>query len=58
MVTLSPFLFTSAAESLGSMLVKAKEIGLIDCFLLGRNGVVVNHLHCAYDTILFCSASR
>lgn len=51
----SPFLFTIVTEALGGLLSKAMDLGLIEGFKMGRDGVVVTHLQFANDTTLFSS---
>ena len=55
---LSPFLFTIVVEALSSLLVKAREMGVISGFVASRNGEVITHLQFADDTILFSSTKR
>lgn len=43
------------AESLGALLVKARDFDLIEGFKVGDNGDAISHLHFADDTILFNS---
>ena len=49
---LSPFLFTMVVEALSSLLVKAREMGVISGFEASRNGEVITHLQFEDDTIL------
>ena len=55
---LSPFLFTIVVEALSLLLVKAKDVGLIGGFEMGRSGEVITHLQFADDTVLFSSSRR
>ena len=49
---LSPFLFTIVVDDLSSLLVKAREMGVISGFEASRNGEVITHLQFEDDTIL------
>ena len=46
------------AEPLGSMLEKAKDIGLIEGFEVGHTGEAIAHLHFADDTTIFNFCGR
>ena len=54
---LSPFLYTIVANVLSRMLLRARERGLFEGFLVGRNRVRVSHLQFTNDTIFFYRAS-
>lgn len=48
-------------KALSSILISAKEEGLISSFLVngrGEEGVVLSHLLFIDDTIIFCNASE
>lgn len=53
---LSAFLFNIAAEGLNMLLVRAKEMGLINGASVGQLEFQITHLQFADDTILFCEA--
>ena len=56
---LSLFLFTIVEEALISLLlVKAKDVGLIGGFEMGRSGEVITHFQFTDYTILFSSSRR
>ena len=38
---------------LGMMVDRAKEVGLVDGFVMGRDMVSLSHLQCADDSIFF-----
>lgn len=46
------------AKALSALLVRTKDIGLIEGFIVGQNGEAITHLHFADDTILFSSSRR
>ena len=50
---LSPFLFTLVADVLSRLMFRAKENGLIEGFLVGRNRTKVSILQFAGGTIFF-----
>ena len=50
---LSLFLFTTVADELSRMLLRAKERSLLEGFRVGRNRTRVSHLQFADDTIFF-----
>ncbi|WJZ95294.1 hypothetical protein VitviT2T_014073 [Vitis vinifera] len=50
---LSPFLFTTVANVLSRMLLRAEERSLLEGFRVGRNRTRVSHLQFADDTIFF-----
>lgn len=52
--SLSRLLFLLLAETLGTMVSKALEGGLIDGFRVGREEVIVSHLQYADDTLVLC----
>ena len=54
---LSPFLFTPVVDVLSRLIFRAKERGLIEGFLVGRNRTRVLILQFADDTIFFSKAS-
>lgn len=45
------------AEALGALLVKARELELIEGFKVGDYGEAISHLQFALDTILFSSTT-
>ena len=49
----SPFLFTTVANVLSRMLLRAEERSLLEGFRVGRNRTRVSHLQFADDTIFF-----
>lgn len=55
---LSPFLFTIVMEALGSLLLKARELGVINGFEVTRNREAMTHLQYADDTLFFSSSNR
>ena len=52
---MSPLLFTIVVETLSSLLVKARELGMINGFQIGRSGEIITHFQFADDIILFSS---
>jgi hypothetical protein len=54
---LAPFLFLLVAEGLGGLMKKAVEQNRFKGFEVGRNGVIVSHLHYADDTLCIGEAS-
>lgn len=54
---LSPLIFLLVVETLGAMLCKAKEGGLIEGFIVGREGTHVCHFQYADDTLILCQNS-
>ena len=58
---LSTYLFILAMETLSCILLRAKEGGFIDGFLVrGRDGegMEISHLLFADNTLIFCDASK
>lgn len=55
---LSPFLFTIVVEAISSLLVKAREMGVISGFQASRSGEVISHLQFVDDTLLFSLTKR
>lgn len=51
---LSPFIFTMVGESLNSLVLKAKELGIVRGFEVCPGGPVVTHLQFVDDTSFFC----
>ena len=54
---LSPFLFTLVADVLSRLMIRAKETGITEGFLVGRDRTRVSLLQFADDTIFFSKAS-
>ena len=54
---LSPFLFTLVADVLNMLMIRAKETGLTEGFLVGRDRTRVSLLRFANNTIFFSKAS-
>ncbi|KAM7480816.1 hypothetical protein LguiB_005399 [Lonicera macranthoides] len=52
---LSPFLFVLVADVLNRLVVRAREMGIIDGFEIGRDKIKLSHLQFADDTIFFLS---
>ena len=50
---LSPFLFSFVVDVLGRMVVKDKNIGLPEIFLVGRDNIYISHLQFLDDTTFF-----
>ena len=48
---LSPFLFLLVREAFNKMMVKAKELNLVEGIKIGFDGVELSHLQFAYDTL-------
>ena len=53
---LSPFIFVLVAEVLNKLLIKAKDLELIEGIKIRRDNVELSHLQYADDTVLFCPA--
>ena len=53
----SPFLFTLVADVLNRLMIRAKETGLTEGFLVGRDRTRVSLLQFTDDTIFFSKAS-
>ena len=52
---ISPFLFILVAEVLNRMILKVKELQLVDGVEIGKDKVEVTHLQFADDTVIFLS---
>ena len=55
---LSPILFVLVAESLNSLLMKARSIDLIEGILVGKDNVNITHLQYADDKVIFSPAKE
>ena len=50
---LSPFIFVLVVDALNRLVVRARDVGLIEGFEIGRDRVKLSHLQFADDTIFF-----
>lgn len=55
---LSPFLFTLVADGLGRLVDLAQSIGLLACFVIGKELVEFSHLQFADNNLFFARSEK